>query len=172
MYKVLTSSISRQGVGAALAPINSVGGVTNSIIDKRIGGTFVYYPQPIGFQAEWTVGRGPGLNDAQDRVIDRPLFGGYLMSMYRHKTDSHGEFIPFVRWSYFKGGYKSERNAPFAEIDELELGLEWQINKNLELVGIYTLTDRTNTRGLSTANTLSYEQFEGQLARFQLQVNF
>ena len=45
-------------------------------------GPFVWYPQPLGFQAEWNVGRGPSLNDAQTAVIDRSLTGGYAMTMY------------------------------------------------------------------------------------------
>ncbi len=172
-YTVLSSAISPLGVGAAVRPAGTLEtGNRDGIRDERIGGTLVYYPQPWGFQAEWTVGRGPGLNDAQTEVIERPLYGGYLMTMYRYESECHGEFIPFVRWAYFKGGYKSERNAPFVEIDELELGLEWQISKYLEFVGMYTLTDRTNTRALSATDTLSYEQFHGDLLRFQLQVNY
>lgn len=172
-YTVLSSTISPLGVGAAVRPTGTLEtGNRDGIIDKRIGGTFVHYPQPLGFQAEWTVGRGPSLNEAQTQVIDRALYGGYLMSMYRKKTDCYGDLIPFVRWSYFKGGYKSERNAPFSEIDELELGLEWQFSKNLELVGMYTLTDRTNTQAISSNNVRSYESFTGELARFQLQFNY
>jgi hypothetical protein len=173
MYTVLGSAISPLGVGAAVRPQGTLEeGDVDGIVDKRLGATFVYYPQPLGFQAEWTVGRGPSLNDAQTIVTDRALYGGYLMSMYRHQTPCYGDFIPFVRWAYFKGGYKSERNAPFSEIDEFELGLEWQISKYLELVSMYTLTDRTNTRALSSANTRSYQAFEGELARFQLQVTY
>lgn len=173
MYTVLSSAISPLGIGPAVRPLGTLEtGEVGGIIDKRVGGTLVYYPQPFGFQAEWNVGRGPGLNDTQTAVVDRPLYGGYVQSMYRVKTDCYGEIWPFIRWNYYKGGYKSERNAPFVEIDELEVGVEWQIGKYVELVGMYTLTDRTNTRAISTANTLSYEQFEGQLARFQLQVNY
>lgn len=172
MYGVYSSTISPLGVGPAVRPLGTIETGTNGIIDKRVGASFVYYPQPLGFQAEWTVGRGPALNDAQTEVIDRPLYGGYVQTMYRYESPCHGEFWPFLRWNYFEGGYKSERNAPYSKIDELELGLEWQISKYFEIVGMYTLTDRTNTRAISTANTLSYEQFEGQIARFQLQVNY
>lgn len=173
MYTVLSSAISPLGVGPAVRPTGTLEqGNRDGIVDKRIAATYVYYPQPLGFQAEWTVGRGPSLNEEQTEVTDRPLYGGYLMSMYRRQTPTCGELIPFVRWVYFKGGYKSERNAPFSEIDELELGLEWQFSKHLELVSMYTITDRTNTRARSTADTLSYQPFEGELARFQLQVNY
>ena len=98
------------------------------------------------FQTEWNVGRGPALNDAQTEVLDRPLYGGYAMTMHRLKTHCHREFWPFARWAYYKGGYKSERNAPFSRIDEFDLGLEWQFSKSLELVSMYTFRDRTNTQ--------------------------
>lgn len=172
-YTVLSSAISPLGIGPAVRPAGTLEtGNVGGIRDDRLGGTLVYYPQPFGFQAEWTVGRGPSLNDAQTEVIDLALYGGYGMFMYRYQTDCYGEFIPFVRWAYYQGGYKSERNAPFSEIDEWELGLEWQMTKNLEFVSMYTLTDRTNTRALSAADTLSYGQFSGDLLRLQLQVRY
>ncbi len=55
------------------------------IRDERIGGTFVWYPEPLGFQTEWNVGRGPALNAAQNLVEERALYGGYAMMMYRHE---------------------------------------------------------------------------------------
>ena len=172
-YTVLSSAISPLGVGAAVRPAGTLEtGNVAGIRDDRLGGTLIYYPQPFGFQAEWTVGRGPSLNEAHTEVIDRSLYGGYGMFIYRYQTECYGEIIPFVRWAYYKGGYKSERNAPFSEIDEWELGVEWQMSANLEFVGMYTMTDRTNTRAIGAANALSYEQFRGDLLRFQLQVRF
>ncbi len=171
-YSVLSSTISPLGVGPAVRPTGTVetNGV-DGIQDERLAWTFVYYPQPFGFQSEWTVGRGPALNDAQTNVSDAPLYGGYAMAMYRHKLEK-GELLPFARWNYYQGGYKTERNAPMSSIDEWEMGLEWQLSKSLELVTMYTMTDRTNTRANSTANTLSYDQFEGHLLRFQAQINY
>jgi hypothetical protein len=58
------------------------------------------------------------------------------------------------------------------DIREWELGLEWQFSKSLELVSMYTITDRTNTTAISSANTQSYQQFEGQLLRFQVQLTW
>lgn len=92
------------------------------------------------------------------------------MFMYRRVTECYGEFIPFARWVKYKGGYKTERNAPYSEIDEWDVGLEWQMTDNLELVSMYTITDRTNTRAISSPDALSYSQFDGNLLRFQLQV--
>ncbi len=172
-YSVLSSTISPLGVGPAVRPLGTL--ETNGrdgIHDKRIAASFIYYPQPFGFQAEWTVGRGPSLNEAETAVIDRSLYGGYAMAMYRLEFEDGQELLPFARWNYYKGGYKTERNAPNAEIQEWEMGLEWQFSKFLELVGMYTITDRTNTQAISTANTKSYQQFEGSLLRFQLQFSY
>lgn len=94
------------------------------------------------------------------------------MTMYQYKTNCHGTLIPFLRWNYFKGGYKSERNAPFSRIDEWEVGIEWQFNKQVELVTQYTMTDRTNTSAINTAGTTSYQQFDGDMLRAQLQFNY
>jgi hypothetical protein len=95
-----------------------------------------------------------------------------VMAMYKKDTCHHGTFIPFVRWNRFLGGHKAERNAPFADISEYEIGNEWQINKSTELTLMYTWTDRTNTTAFSDAGVRSYRQFEGQLLRCQFQINY
>lgn len=166
-YVPTVSAISPNGIGPAVLPTFDA----NGIRDERLAWTLVYYPQPLGFQAEWTVGNGPGLNDAQTAIEERSLQGGYVQTMYRIEND-HGIWFPFARYSNFEGGYKSERNSPEATIDEWELGLEWQFNSAVELVSMYTITDRTNTVANSRADTLSYGQFEGNLMRFQLQFNY
>jgi Phosphate-selective porin O and P len=172
-YTVYSSQIRANGAGPLIRPAGTLEtGNRRGIIDERIAGTFVWYPQPFGFQTEWNVGRGPGLNDAQNAVIERPLTGGYAMVMYKHDTCNHGILIPFVRWQYFEGGYRSERNAPYVHVDEWEAGLEWQINPSIEIVTMYTLTDRTNTTAFTDAGVRSYNQFEGQLLRVQLQWNY
>lgn len=172
-YAVLGSSISPLGVGATKRPLGTLEeGNAAGIRDQRIGGTFVWYPQPLGFQAEWNVGRGPSLNDAQTAVIDRSLTGGYAMTMYHLEGPWGGELFPFLRWICFEGGYKPERNAPYSEIDEWELGCEWQINPQMEFTAIYTITDRTNTNAINLANVESYRQYDGQILRFQFQVNY
>lgn len=138
--------------------------------DNRLAGTFVWYPQPFGFQTEWTVGRGPALNAAQTGLEERALYGGYAMALYKLDTDCWGTFFPFTRYSYFKGGYKSERNAPYSNINEWEFGTEWQINPAAELTASYLITDRTNTTANATGN--SYAQFDGQAFRLQFQINY
>lgn len=170
-YVVLSSPIRALGAGPAIRPLGTL--ETNNrtgILDERVAGTFVWYPQPLGFQAEWQVGNGPGLSNDQREVEERSLYGGYAMVNYRYVTACHGTLFPFARWAYYKGGYKSERNAPYSMIDEWEIGLEWQFNPQMELVAQYTLTDRTNTTALASGR--SYDQFEGQLLRLQFQINY
>lgn len=170
-YVVLSSTIQRLGVGAARRPAGTLEtGDRKGHLDERLGGTFVWYPKPFGMQAEWNVGTSPALNDAQSAVIERSLSGGYVMGMYRYVSLKHGTFFPFVRWNYYQGGYKAERNAPYSRINETEAGLEWQINDQMELVTMYTVTDRTNTTALTSG--YSYRQFEGELLRMQFQVNY
>lgn len=172
-YTVLSSAISPLGIGAPVRPLGTLEtGNRDGIRDERIAGTFVWYPQPFGFQTEWNVGSGPGLNDAQTEVIERHLYGGYLMTMYRHETDCYGVFLPFARFNRFRGGYKPERNAPFSDIDEWEFGVEWQLNPQMEFTSMYTITERTNTTAITTADTLSYQQFDGDLLRLQFQINY
>jgi len=172
-YAVGGSAIRPLGIGAAATPLGTIEqGNRRGISDERVAWTGVWYPQPLGFQTEWTVGRGPALNAAQTALEERALYGGYAMTMYRHETQCHGILFPFMRWNYFKGGYKSERNAPFSLIEELEAGLEWQMNKQMELVAMYTLTDRTNTTAFNQSGVRSYQQFNGDLLRFQFQFNY
>ncbi|MEW6056592.1 MAG: porin [Bdellovibrionota bacterium] len=128
--------------------------------DWRVGASLVVYPQPLGFQAEYNLGRGPQLNAEQTAVGDAPLRGGYAMVMYRF-----GSLIPFTRWQYYKGGRKGATNAPAAKIQELEFGIEWQAYKFVELTAMYTFTDRTTT-------TSPFKNVKDDLARLQLQVSF
>ena len=170
-YTVLSSPIVPLGIGTAVRPQGTLEtGNQAGLLDQRIAGTFVWYPQPLGFQAEWNVGTGPGLNDDQTEVIERSLSGGYAMMMYRQETERWGVMFPFVRYNHYRGGYKPERNSPYSRIDEWEFGLEWQFNPQMELVTQYTITDRTNTSAMSSGQ--SYRQFEGQLLRSQFQINY
>jgi hypothetical protein len=165
-YVVLTSPINPIGIPPAVAPFSNEDGY----VDQRVAGTLVYYPQPLGFQTEWNVGRGPSLNNSQTAIVDKPLYGGYAMMMYRWKTDRIGTLFPFVRYHHYKGGYKTVRNAPNSLVDEWEFGLEWQFNPQMELTTQFTFTDRTNAEVQPTGT--SYDQFMGTLFRMQFQMNY
>ena len=94
------------------------------------------------------------------------------MTMYRLETPCHGTFLPFFRYSHHTGGYKPERNAPYSLIDEFELGVEWQLNPQMELTCMYVFTDRTNTTAVNEVGVVPYQQFDGQLLRLQFQINY
>ncbi len=170
-YVVNGAAISPNGIGPAVIPLGTrdrdFG--REGLTDKRLGWSFILYPQPLGLQAEYTVGEGPELNAAQTRVESGALHGGYAQIFYRYKTDCIGELWPFVKWQEYDGGYKSAVNAPSVNIQEWNLGFEWQMRKEMELTTEYLITDRTNLRALSTGR--SYRQFEGDILRFQFQVN-
>ena len=132
-----------------------------NINDERIGTHFVLYPQPFGLQAEWNWGRGPELNPARTAVQEGYLQGGYVQAMY--KWDN---WIPYVRWQEYHGGKKNRINSPFNVVRETELGVEWQINKALELTVAYSWMKRTDTINAP------YAVHDGQLIRTQLQWNY
>jgi hypothetical protein len=171
-YVVLSSQIRAQGAGAAIRPTGTLEtGDNDGHLDERLGASFILYPQPIGLQAEWTVGRGPELNQAQTAVEEGSLYGGYVMLIYKI-DDCCGTLIPFARWNYYQGGYKSERNAPSVDISDVEFGVEWQFNPAMELTLGYTLADRTNTTAFNQVGVVPYQQFEGSLFRLQFQINY
>ena len=135
--------------------------------DARVFGTFVLYPQPFGFQAEGTYGTGPSLGWNETTTIEeRRLFGGYAQVMYKI-DDVAGTvaLIPFVRATYYEGGKKFDALAPKHEVKEIELGLEWQLNKALEVVVVYDMAHRK-----VQAAKLSDEK--GHVGRAQIQWNY
>ncbi len=171
-YVVNGSAISPLGAGPAAVPLGTRGRAfgEEGLLDQRLGWTFVQYPQPFGIQIEHTIGRGPELNAEQTRVERGSLHGGYAQVNYRYDAGDYGEIFPFVRWQYYRGGYRSFANAPSTRINEWNIGLEWQIKKDFELVCEYLITDRTNLQAFSTGR--SYDQFVGHVLRFQFQINY
>lgn len=135
-------------------------------IDERIAGSLIMYPRPFGFQVEYNIGRGPEFNKQTDSIEVQNLKGGYVLVNYRLTLDKVNIF-PFVRYQYYDGGKKHERDARSYIVDELELGMEWQPNKYLELVAMYTISERTFEDHLQEDN-----QQSGNLLRLQLQLNF
>lgn len=134
--------------------------------ELRYGPTFVIYPQPFGIQAEYNWGRGPEYDPQTNTILDAPLDGGYVLANYMVKTNSK-VFIPFVRYHYYKGGKKFEIDATRHRVKEYELGVEWQFNRNFELVTMYTISDRTFENSADPTN-----RQKGSLLRLQAQVNF
>jgi len=137
-----------------------------SYLDQRVAATFVLYPRPFGIQAEYNIGKGPEFNKATDSIEVRNLHGGYITASYK-KDFGKQTIIPFSRYHYYHGGKKHETDARSYHVNELEVGIEWQPNKNFELVAMYTISERR------------FEDFKlqdnfqtGNLLRLQAQLNF
>jgi hypothetical protein len=134
--------------------------------DERVATSFILYPKPFGIQAEYTVGRGPEFNKVTDSIEVKGLNGGYITLSYLKKLNKQS-IIPFVRYQYYNGGKKHERDARSYTVNDLEVGAEWQFNKNFELVVNYTISSRRYEDYVLQNNMQS-----GNLLRVQAQVNF
>lgn len=134
--------------------------------DERVGVSAVWYPKPFGIQAEYNIGRGPEFNKLTDSIETKTLSGGYVMFNYQLKLKNQW-LIPFVKYKYYDGGKKFEQDARSYHLQEMEFGIEWQPWKYLELVVMYTMSERR------------YEDFivrdnfqRGNVLRIQAQFHF
>ncbi|MEJ5978494.1 porin [Novosphingobium sp. PS1R-30] len=134
--------------------------------DNRVGLHAMLYPQPFGIQAEWNWGKGPEFDPATLSIATKRLSGGYVQLMYRLPTDSFGAVMPYARWQRYRGGWKASVNAPRLETDEVELGVEWQPWKALELTVAYAKMKRSEADERRTGRA------EGDLIRTQVQWNY
>lgn len=135
-------------------------------LDQRVAASFILYPKPFGIQAEYNVGRGPEFNKLTDSIEVRNLQGGYITLSYLFKAKDQ-VFIPFARLQYYKGGKKHELDARSYEVNELEIGVEWQPSKYFELVAMYTMSQRR-----FEDYTVKDNFQKGNLLRLQAQINF
>ena len=156
-----------KGKFSLLTTSSGVGTIDDKLYtDERIGATLVLYPKPFGILAEYNIGRGPEYDKWSNSVVTSPLKGGYITASY--KFDFKGQtLIPFSRYQYYDGGKKHELDARSYEVEELEIGAEWQPNKNFELVLMYTMSAR---RFEDSDNPYNFQR--GNLLRIQAQLNF
>jgi phosphate-selective porin len=180
----------------ATAPSVNSSGSADGFKDQRVGISFMMYPMPFGLQGEWNWGKTPGLETDAGSVIggsgnaatfkrgeiqQKNLSGGYIQTMYKidHVKigDTDSTVIPFVRWQYFDGYSKAEANSPLNKVNDWELGAEWQIAPEVELVAYYHHMNRSNLVTGSTGSTnpsgnADYARFKADAIRMQLQYNF
>jgi len=135
-------------------------------LDQRAAASFILYPKPFGIQAEYNIGKGPEFNKLTDSIEVQNLKGGYVLLNYQLKLDNQILF-PFVRYQVYDGGKKHEKDARSYDVNELEIGVEWQPYKQFELVAMYTISER---RYEDFANQDNLQK--GRLLRLQAQVNF
>jgi phosphate-selective porin len=148
----------------------------NGIADERVGLSFMMYPQPFGLEAEWNWGKTPGLDLETNRIEEKNLKGGYVQAMYKIDNfkffETNGTLIPFLKWQYFDGYNKAEDNSPRNRVNDWELGTEWQIAPEVELVAEYHRMNRSNLVTGNANNRLDYDRFQANVLRLQLQYNY
>jgi phosphate-selective porin len=116
---------------------------------------------------------------AENKVKNKSLHGGYIQASYFANdvvlfNTNIGNVIPFVKYQYYDGYNKAEVNAPQNTVNDWEIGAEWQIAPEVELVAQYHIMKRTNMTTAGGFNNLegSYRTFDAQALRLQLQYNF
>jgi hypothetical protein len=157
--------------------------------DRRAAANFVWYPQPFGMELEYTVGEGPESvirYDAQGRgrfrdgtfglvgpgITTENLHGGYVMFNYKADTD-YGTVIPFTRWSYFDGARKFVANAPSQNVNELDIGVEYQPWPCFEVSLVYSKAFvRTNTAANTGTAATGIYNLSKDVDRLTLQLQF
>lgn len=139
------------------------GAAPDGVRDQRVALTAIYFPQPFGIEAEWTLGRGPALSSDFQSIESASLYGGYILANYRFEND-YGKWFPFVRWNYYDGARKFANNAPPSLVNELDIGFEWLPWKELEFTLMYTHTfDRNDTRVFPYQNVRGANRFAAQV---------
>jgi Phosphate-selective porin O and P len=135
--------------------------------DERVAGSLIVYPKPFGIMAEYTIGRGPEYNPANDSIEVKKLYGGYITASFMIKGKNNMVFYPFIRVQQYNGGKKHELDARRYVVKEMESGLEWQVHKNFEFTVSYVITNR-RFEDSKTRNNLQH----GNFLRLQGQLNF
>ena len=92
--------------------------------------------------------------------------GGFVTINYRLKWKDQ-TFFPFMRYQVYEGGKKHELDARSYSVNDVEAGIEWQPNRNFELVCAYYHGDRRFEDFLKQSNRQT-----GGLLRLQAQFNF
>ena len=75
--------------------------------------------------------------------------------------------LPFLKYQWYNGGKKHELDARSYDVNDLEIGAEWQPFKNFEFVADYTISSRR----YEDATKINNFQ-KGNLLRLQAQFNF
>ncbi len=134
--------------------------------DERAAASFILYPKPFGIQAEYNIGVGPEYDAVKDSITTSPLTGGYITLNYKLNIKSH-LIYPYARYIYYEGGKKMEKDARKYLVTEFEAGIEYQPNKNAEIVVAYLNGNRKYSDKSKPANNNV-----GSLIRVQVQFNF
>jgi hypothetical protein len=141
-------------------------GAAAEFADQRAAASLVLHPQPVGLQAEWTIGVGPEADPATRTIRERHLQGGYVQATVI--TRLRGQAVtPYVRAQRYDGGKKFELDARRYRVRELEAGAEWAPTPDVELTVAY-LTAKRETSDLTSPDNSQ----KGHRARVQAQFSF
>jgi Phosphate-selective porin O and P len=143
-----------------------VGGDDN-FDDRRVGGSLTVFPEPLGVQAEWTVGRGPEYDASTNAIVDRPLGGGYAMVSYGWGAAGTRRVFAYTRAQYFHGAFKTDIDARSSVVHEYEPGVEWNVEDGFELTAAYAISDRLYRDRAAPDN-----HQKGRFLRLQAQFSF
>jgi hypothetical protein len=135
--------------------------------DRRVGASFIVFPQPVGLQAEWTVGRGPQYDATTNAIDDQALRGGYAMLSYAWGGTGSHRVVAYTRAQYFHGAFKTDPDARSSVVHEYEPGVEWTVDEGFELTAGYAISDRLYRDSAAPDN---HER--GRFLRLQAQVSF
>jgi len=156
--------------GTTLFSFNQSGSTgSRSYRDERLNFYMYYPPQPWGFIAEYTLGRTPE-RQANGRVDNSSLSGGYLQGHYQWKYSDTGLANIYSRYQEYRGGIKFQTGAPSGKMWEWETGVAWQPDPQWEFTVAYAMSQRNNLfttdPGSATVPGVQKEQY-ANLIRFQ-----
>ncbi len=139
--------------------------------DRRVAGSINLYPKPFGVLAEYNIGEGPSYDETTDSIRVQKLNGGFITACYQTKLGK-GLITPYARYQVYDGSKKLELDARRYKMNELELGVEWQLIKNLEITLAYVISDREYADHLVRNDTGANYHEQGNFLRIQLQANY
>ena len=152
----ITSAQRSAGVGGA-----------NDLRDKRAGASLIVYPQPVGLQAEWMVGRGPEYEAATNSIVSSPVRGGYALISYAFAGRGERGVTTYARAQYFKGAFKTDTDARSSVVHEYEPGVEWALGPGFKMTAAYAISHRRYRDSASRDNDQ-----KGRFLRLQAQFSF
>jgi len=152
-----------------IAPSQRAPGVggADDFIDQRVGASLVLFPQPLGFQAEWTTGRGPEYDASTNSITEQHLTGGYGLVSYEWQGPGARRVVAYTRAQYFQGAFKTDPDARSSVVHEYESGVEWNVQTGFELTAAYAISDRLYRDSAAPNN-----HQKGRFLRLQAQFSF
>ena len=176
--------VSGSGVGTAPGggivsicpvPFHQYGSADNKtgcqVRDERLTGYIWTPPQPWGFLAEYTVGRGPKRN-AQGVIEQTHLYGFYVQPYYTWRYSDVGMLTGYFRYNEYYGGLKTI-NGLDGRSKTVNVGLVWDADTHWRFVVEYMFKNGLNTfqtsPGVNLTSAAPQSEFNGDLLRFQAQ---